>query len=275
MVTQSTETVKGVTQDIGQASKITTTQLISVLERMKDTVQDTSTRTGQMGATFEMQMRDAVQGMTDVLARLQRQNEEVASLLQNSSREATQRAVDEMTRASDVLRQQLVSIAEKTEDAARQMQSAGRSVAEAATPLSSLGENLLGATTSIKEMQQGTVETMRTLSGSLDGSARELTTRMQSTADAASNAWESYRARFEEVDDDLKKVVRDIVEQISSNQAQMLSYVTQVDSELGKAVRTLGGGIESLAEAADDIRDVSEKLVQERRFGASRSGMIG
>lgn len=250
---QSDEAVKRFSEETARATH-------AMHEKVQESVRLAAGQSDQMGEKFEAQMSGAIEGMTLVLERLGRQSEEMTQLLQSQSDESIKRFAQEMERTSAAMAREIASVMSKTEAAASQMELAGNGVAKAATPLSSLGTSLLQATKSMEQSQKDTLESLRAIQGSMQGSAQELIKGMQTTAGAATNAWESYKNRFEQVDGDLEKILRDMVDQISANQGQMLGYVKDVDKQLGNAVKTLGGGIENLSDVVEEVHEISKAL---------------
>ena len=72
------------------------------------------------------------------------------------------------------------------------------------------------------------------------------------------SAWADYQSRFEEVDKSLAGAIEQLVTGADAYREHVQSFVSGLDRELDKAVRLLGGGINTLKDTIDELIEVRE-----------------
>jgi ABC-type transporter Mla subunit MlaD len=73
-------------------------------------------------------------------------------------------------------------------------------------------------------------------------------------SDKASRVWDSYRGRFEKVDDDLKAAFERLQEGTRSFNSEALGFVATLDSNLAS-------GMQALSVGTDELREIAETLL--------------
>lgn len=80
-------------------------------------------------------------------------------------------------------------------------------------------------------------------------------TQVQAVANALQTAWKSYQERFEGVDKDLESVFTTINDGLDNYAKRVAEFQSSIDSDLGKAVQSLGGLV-------GELNDLVEELVE-------------
>ncbi|RMD63079.1 hypothetical protein D6833_06045 [Candidatus Parcubacteria bacterium] len=76
---------------------------------------------------------------------------------------------------------------------------------------------------------------------------------MERSVDAAREAWEAYRERFDSVDASLERFVIALEEAAQKNIKRIHEYVTEMDAALAQAVQRLSGSLDVLEDLADSL----------------------
>lgn len=170
--------------------------------------------------------------------------------------EVLAQSIERSTAASDTHATRLV-------DAGRQAQQVGTLLGRAANDVAEAAEPIRTATTAIRVSFAQSQELLRRL----EQSGKEQLEAMEDAADAieavseamgktsasAGQAWESYRERFEDVDENLAKAL----EQIRSASAE---HASALNTEIGKMDQNLATAVGRFASAVDDIKDLADAL---------------
>ncbi len=84
---------------------------------------------------------------------------------------------------------------------------------------------------------------------------RLLAASIVKTSEQMQEAWLDYKSRFENVDKSFAGSIDQLITGADAYREHVESFVSGLDRELNKAVRTLGGGIEGLKESIEDLVD--------------------
>jgi len=87
---------------------------------------------------------------------------------------------------------------------------------------------------------------------------RLLVTSISETSQLMQEAWQDYQSRFENVDKSFAGSIDQLITGADAYREHVESFVSGLDRELDKAVRTLHGGIESLNESIEELVDRHE-----------------
>ncbi|HZG46801.1 MAG TPA: hypothetical protein VEZ41_11150 [Allosphingosinicella sp.] len=90
----------------------------------------------------------------------------------------------------------------------------------------------------------------------------EVAARLSETANAATEAWSQYRARFAEVDRALGEALEKIASASSEHAGHLNAHVGKIDEALGTAVSKLSASLTPLTEMAENVEDVLGRLRQ-------------
>lgn len=144
----------------------------------------------------------------------------------------------------------------KLAEAGREAQAVGAMLGRAANDMSGAAEPIREATRTIRESVGHSQELLRRVEEQ-GGRQREMMETiadgLERTGNAAAEAWESYRTRFEGVDEALGRAL----EQIRSAANQ---HATDLNTHVGRIDLALAGAVERLGSALDDIKDLANAL---------------
>lgn len=169
-------------------------------------------------------------------------------VLSDAIARSTGAANDHATKLSDAGRE-AQGVATMLGRAANDIQGAAGPIREATGRIDSAVGQTQAMLTAMNERGEAHVETVRTLSTSLE-----------ETSTTAGNAWRDYRDRFEGVDQDLAAALERIKGASTEHAVHLNDYVGRIDKALGDAVLRLEGPVISLGELASQIEDLMTRL---------------
>ncbi|MEZ5936170.1 MAG: anti-phage ZorAB system protein ZorA [Alphaproteobacteria bacterium] len=124
--------------------------------------------------------------------------------------------------------------------AARQMGEAGQPVAAAASRIEAASRDL----SDLSASQKATVESMV-----------EIGNQLAASNDAVQASWQHYTDRFDQVDTELARIFQQFAENANTYQETVRSFIVELDQNLDKAVKTLGGGIGEMTDSIEELKD--------------------
>ena len=146
--------------------------------------------------------------------------------------------------------------ADSMTSAASNTKSAADALSRSASGLESIAGPIAAAATQLQSASQAVksaVESLTTQAGTAVTSAEGLIEGLRETSDAAEEAWTAYQDRFEQVDEDLEKVLGQMSQALDQNAKRLTEYVSEVDGQLAKAVENLSGVVKPLTDLADEL----------------------
>jgi uncharacterized phage infection (PIP) family protein YhgE len=78
---------------------------------------------------------------------------------------------------------------------------------------------------------------------------------IQESNQKLSETWQSYRQRFEDVDEDLAKAFQTLSTHSQAQLDDFKKYASELDGTLQKALGSLASGIEQMKDAIEDIAE--------------------
>jgi len=163
--------------------------------------------------------------------------------------------------------------AESMTSAASATEKAGSALSQSSSALRDSTTPITHAIQRLQEASQGVQSSVGKL-GEVTGTALEraeaLAQTMHGTACAAQDAWNDYKGRFEQVDENLENIFSEIVKQIESNQTGMKDFATKLDGELAKAVSQFANAVQPVSELADTLEAFTEHISQQSSSGSQQ-----
>jgi hypothetical protein len=150
------------------------------------------------------------------------------------------------------------SSADSARSASGAMSDAASGFATAASPVAAAAKSFQEAAqqiaVSLQKSEQAAAEALKAMTNLAD--------EIGETQEAAEDAWQSYRQRFEGVDQSLEKTLSQMVSTLTDSMSQFREFAQNVDTEMARAVgrlaqsmSTIEENTESIAELADAMRD--------------------
>lgn len=164
---------------------------------------------------------------------------------------------------AEPLSEAMARAAESTNQQAERLEVAGRSTEEAGTKLSSTITDLNCALAPVASASKAISEAATSIASALkshEATTEELTGQLIATANSAEHAWENYESRFTQVDEALGRTLEGLVSATAEHATAVNQQVGEMDSDLAKAVSNLRDALDGLAELADEISALLEKL---------------
>lgn len=88
----------------------------------------------------------------------------------------------------------------------------------------------------------------------------QLSTEMNESLSKMNDLWDSYRSRFEKVDEDLERAFDQMSDKIRANQDGLIHFVTEIDKHFETALGQLSQTIGSLGDANEDLVESLSKI---------------
>ncbi len=126
-----------------------------------------------------------------------------------------------------------------------------RSLQTAVSPLASVSESLTAAAEKVGTAGATVSKT--------HGELTELAQTIHNTSESMQAAWENYQSRFKEVDEGLAGSIHQLTTGADAYRAQVGAFFGELVTHLDEAMRRLGGGIEGLKEAVEDLSEWQEQ----------------
>lgn len=127
------------------------------------------------------------------------------------------------------------------------LRDAGTPIAETAGKFSSAAEQIEATAQEVKQTQSH---------------LSDLADSIRDSAKTVQQSWNSYRERFEKVDDDLSEAFSRIQQGTDAYHGRIIEYVQKVDEHFKESLNLLGGGIEQLKDTVDDLTDSADRIAR-------------
>lgn len=125
---------------------------------------------------------------------------------------------------------------------------------DAGGPIAQTAERFDRAARSIETTSQTVQQTNEHLS--------EITRTIRDEAQLVQQSWESYRQRFEKVDEDLSAAFGRIQQGTDAYHGRIVEYVQKIDAHFGNSLNLLRGGIEELKETVEELAEAADKMAR-------------
>ena len=118
--------------------------------------------------------------------------------------------------------------------------------------IESAAEPVVRAAREIREASDRTAETLSTTS-EVVGRVAEVADALEQHQQSVASAWTRYQERFEDIDQSLAAVFRQIDEGLSSYCAQVKDFATELDKTTSNTVQQLASATAELSGAIEDL----------------------
>lgn len=138
-------------------------------------------------------------------------------------------------------------IAANARGAAGELTTAARQMGEAGQPVAAAANRIEAAFREISDLsasQKATLELMV-----------EIGNQLAASNDAVQASWQHYTDRFDQVDAELARIFQQFADNANAYHETVRSFMVELDQNLDKAVKTLGGGIEEMTGSIEELKD--------------------
>jgi chromosome segregation ATPase len=276
---QMSESVAGLVDQLrgefSQASNALTQQLEETLERISKQSEQAAAQLAAQGDSASRQFAANVETAAQSFHESARANAEASSEMTASVREELQARVGDMATSVDKLNEQLRqvdstlagqadafgNIVAQGQGLASQLENSTTTLREGVRPWQAAGQQLADTMSSV---EQNLTTTSNQLQETLDR-ANRLSETLQEASTQLQQTWDSYRQRFESVDEDLEKAFQRLSESVASQQQQVQDFTKELDSQLSRAVNNLNGTVDGIQSAAGDLQETLEEWVEKQQ----------
>jgi hypothetical protein len=140
-----------------------------------------------------------------------------------------------------------------------------KEVHSASAPLTQAAERIASATQTMSEIFGTAVQSL----SASQVAARDLAERLTTHHKQIESVLESYEARFGGVDESLSKAVAVLAEETTKQQENITRFVVQIDEGCAKAVTSLQGIANNLAQNTEDLGETLDNLLGKMRAVAA------
>lgn len=290
MVTEFGENIRG---GAGQEMQA----LAGTLEEIRNSLSSLSAGIGTASEGFGQQMADAAtridETLSEAVAAMRKQSEEAAEAMNaqmSASVEGLQKTVSSAgSDMADKFHAASSGIEEVLAPFTRELSSFTETVSGLEGQFSSQRqafETLLGHMREAASVLEGSVEGMRqagepiaqtagqfaqaaerirSVSDELQETQREFSALgeiMSTTSTTLRSSWEDYQSRFENVDTSLANVFERLSEGLDAQKGHVEDFVSGLDAQLDKAMRSLSGGVSELTDAVEQLSDSADRIAE-------------
>ncbi len=225
-------------------------RLASVLEGLAEKLQATGEGLGKGMGEAGVKIADGAGLLESVLVNLKADIVDLGDVV-NKATENGKEATTRLFESAD----QLVRIHSALGETLGEINDAGSSI-------ESVAGTLVESLDDFKTMQENVVSRMdlafRSASEAHDA-LKEAGTQIGKVASDLGGAWQSYRDRFEKVDEDLDKTFQSLQEGLENYSANLRTFHSTLDSQFGKAVESLGALVNGLGDQVDELVDAASR----------------
>ena len=141
--------------------------------------------------------------------------------------------------------------------AANAFEQVASKVTSASAPLLQASERIARAAETMSRSMDSSVKSL----ADSQVAARELAERISAQRQEIENAWQNYQRRFGDVDEALSKAVQSLAEHTSEQQKNIAEFVRQIDDGCAKAITSLQGIANSLAQNTEDLGETFDDFL--------------
>ncbi len=245
--------------------------LVTTLDEIKGSLSGVVEQVNSTSGAFGEKIAEATSKMETAF-------EAIGGQLQSQASNAAGAFADEMREASSQFREQVAPLSnqigrfeaavESLETKLSAQRSAFEDVASRVREITQVtGETideLRSATSplnSVSERLASTAEAIDNAGQSFNGTQEHLQRLSSEISDAVEimqTSWADYQSRFENVDESLGEVVNKLVGGADLYRQNVQEFVTELDTNLQRAVGSLGAGIKSLEESVEELVELQE-----------------
>lgn len=138
-------------------------------------------------------------------------------------------------------------IAANAKGAAGELTTAARQMGEAGQPVAMAADRIEAASRELSDLsasQKASLESMVAIGD-----------RLAASNEAVQVSWQRYTDRFDQVDAELARIFEQFAENANAYHETVRSFMVELDQNLDKAVKTLGGGIEEMTGSIEELKE--------------------
>ncbi|MGI9504339.1 MAG: anti-phage ZorAB system protein ZorA [Geminicoccaceae bacterium] len=222
------EMVQGFQQQLQAGAGQEFNAIAGALGELRGVLRQAGDEVAKRTGSFNSDIGDAAHTLTEVATRFER----AFTMFNEQMEKQTSGFVDIAANAKGA--------AGELTTAARQMGEAGRPVADAAVRI----ETASGALRELAAEQKADLEKMAAIGNQLADSNK-----------AVQTSWERYADRFDQVDAELARIFEQFADNANAYHETVRSFMVELDQNLDKAVKTLGGGIEEMTGSIEELKE--------------------
>lgn len=196
--------------------------------------------------TFRIAVEESGQALRETTTNLSKAVGEAAQQVERASVGFAQSS-DKAAQTADAMR----AVADNARSVASSMGEAAHDFASAAGPVADAARSVSQAAQTIAN----TVETDRAADALAIGEMKSLAEGLRATQNAAEQAWQDYRARFEGVDRALADAADKLGQTLGDSLTQFRKFAQDTDREMAAAVSKLGMTLTAIEEYAESLDD--------------------
>ena len=162
-------------------------------------------------------------------------------------------------------------VASSMDNIVTQARSAANTLADSYTGLERIAAPISQAVHSIKEASDlvaTAIETSLAANNRAQEKLEELMTGIESTQEAAENAWHEYRNRFEGVDKELEQTLLKMSQALGDTLTNFKDFAGQFDSQMGAAVEKFSSSLTTIEDYAGTLDEFAETLRKQPKEAA-------
>lgn len=252
---------------------------------LQDSLARLSNQSEEMGRQLAAQSRDASTAFSDEVAKAARaladsanENAESSANFAQQLRETLGQSVDGVHGALDRVGNSLTSlqgqlerqgsamsvVSERGQETARSLESVSRSINSGLEPFQRVGQSMSESASLLER-------SVLSMATKIDGTAtivESLSKDLSAVSTALQSAWNSYKERFEAVDEDLERAFTQLQEAVENQQGIAQKFVRDLDGSFTRALSGLAGGIDGMRESIEYLSDALESA--DGKQGVSR-----
>ena len=234
---QSEEMANQLAQQSQNASLAFSEEIIKAAQALSASANDNA----ESSSRFAQHLRESLgEGVEGVQGALNRVRESLVSLQVQLERQEGE----------------LSSVSEQSREVAYTMASASNSIKEGLEPFQRVVSGLDKTSSRLEQSAISMAEKIDSAASTVETVSEELT-RVSKTLETA---WENYRIRFEDIDEDLEQAFTKLQEAVENQQRNVQEFVRNLDSSFDRALSSLSGGIDGINTAVEDFTDALEKI---------------
>ena len=261
---------ESLTAQVGQAAHVFGTRLGESLERLSHQSEQMAEQLAQQSREASSSFAEEVAKAAQALSMSATDNAESSTRFAQQLRESLGESVEGVQGALDrvgislsslqsQIEQQgrgMTALSERSSEVARSMTSASNAINEGLEPFQRIGQNL-------SEISGRLERSVASMAGKIEDAVATVeivAEQLSGVSDTLKSAWESYRTRFESVDNDLEQAFTKLQGAVENQQRNVQDFVKNLDASFDQALSGLSGGIDGIQTTIEELTEALEKM---------------
>jgi len=226
---------KGISEAAGNEMEAIVKAMKDVRTSLETTTTDLRAQMGDVGENFGKKIEKSAETLDPFTSQMSRFNDNIEQFSSH---------INDQKNAMDGVVEKINDAAVSIDMASKGMRNAGDPVVKTADKMSKAAEKLVLAMNSVESIQ---------------GSLSNMTENFANSSDTLQEVWEKYESRFGDVDESLKKIVKELIEGTSAHQKDIQDFVMSLDRSFKDAISSLSGGIGELSETMEELGQIKKR----------------